>query len=163
MARHGLHYVISRPTPANPIRQMPLFRPASEVFGSPALNGRAPAPALRVVPTQPRHAYNPTAREQAEHVLHCAEARVRELRAAYVVARQGIGEANRTVLPSSQPAPILRAILAAGGTVEPRRLSPEQVRARKSAAFKLLNKRRTELRAAEQALAAACAALDAAA
>lgn len=160
MPRQGFRYVSACPSPVNPIRSVPLFRPASAVFGSPSLNGRGPVFSPAVL-SQPLAPLEPSTRERAEHALRCAEARVRELRRCYVVAREGIAEANRTVLPTSLPPATVRAILAAGGTVEAKRLSPERVRERKSAAFRLLNKRRAELKAAERALVAARAALEA--
>ncbi len=72
---------------------------------------------------------------------------LKEVRRCYCFARAEIGEANRTVRKGVQYSP-------------DRRLSPQRVRERKSYAFKLLNRRRRELNAAERRLVAAQQAFD---
>ncbi len=131
---------------ASPLRSAVMNKPGWAVFGPSWHDGTWSQPKAAPAPVQAAVINLPPFCPSRE--LANAEAALREMRRCYVVARAGIGEANRTVIPGDRHAP-------------DRRLSPERVRERKSYAFKLLNRRRRELTAAERGVAAARIALTA--
>lgn len=93
----------------------------------------------------------PTPRELAERALRNAEAELRSAERTYTAARRGIGEANRTHTAG---------VMSRGRVLmPPRPFTPERIRERKSVAFRLLNQRRADLRAAMCRVAEARAAL----
>ena len=142
--RGGTYQTANPRAEASPLRSMPLFRPAAQVFGPAWFDGtwnqpKAPAP-VQAAPAV-------AAPADAHRELANAEAALRDAVRVYDAARAGIGEANRTILPDTLPAFIRAQIEAAGYPTPIRRLTPERVRARKSAAFRLFNQRRRELHA----------------
>lgn len=127
----------------SPLRSIPLFRPAAAVFGTSWYDGTwnqpKAAPAVEVAPIP---AAAPAGSERA---LRNAEANLRDAQRVYDDARKGIDEANRTRS---------EAVVVDGRIVmSSRPLTPDRIRERKSAAFKLFNKRRKGLAAAKRALA----------
>ncbi len=133
----------------SPLRSIPLFRPASILLRAPKpVFAPVPAPALdpSFVPLPP-----PSVEELARRELECAEASLREYVRVYDFARREIGEANRTHTT---------AVMAGKHVVMPAKpFTKERIRERKSAAFKLFNKRRGELSAARKRVDAARIAL----
>ena len=135
----------------NPLRSMPLFRPAVSLVRA------APAPLCAPVSLaadpdwSPRTPVTLATRILDERELRNAEAALLDIMRAYAVARAGIGEANRRTLPDTLPAFIRRQV----GPFVPVVLSADQVRARKSTAFSLFNKRRGELARARRRVDAA--------
>jgi hypothetical protein len=131
----------------NPLRSMPLLRPASVLARS------APQPlcvAVSLADTDPtwipRLLLAPSQRELAGRELRNAEAALLQAIRAHASARIDIGEANRRVLPGTRYSSAIT-------------LLPERVRQRKSAAFSLFNRRRGELSRARHRVDAARAVL----
>ena len=147
----GGTYQTQNPVAAtNPLRSIPLVQRASAVFGKSWHDGtwNQPKPAVVVTPVAaPAPAsVNPAAElANAEANLHAA---IR----VYDYARKEIGEANRT--KTQETVCNGRVVIAALP------FTPERIRQRKSAAFKLFNKRRGELIRARCRVDAARAALD---
>ncbi len=127
----------------SPLRSIPLLRPAAAVFGTSWYDGSWNQPKMApVIETAPA----PFAPVHPERALANAEASLRDAQRAYDGARRVIGEANRTHS---------EAVSVNGRVVMPARpFTNERVRERKSAAFKLFNKRRSELATAKRVLAA---------
>ena len=154
--RGGTYQTANPRAEASPLRSMSLFRPAALVFGPAWHDGTWSQPK---VPSTVQVAPDVPAPVDANRELANAEAALRDAVRVYDAARAGIGEANRTSLPDTLPAFIRKQIEASGGAAPIRRLTPERIRARKSAAFRLFNQRRRELHAARRRVAAARAAL----
>ena len=152
-----MHYVGTRHplAAANPLRSMPLFRPAASLVRAAPQPLCAPVSLAEDPDWSPRAPVAPTTRILDERELRNAEAALLDVQRAYAAARTGIGEANRRSLPETLPAFIRRQV----GPFVPVVLSADQVRARKSAAFSLFNKRRGELTRARRRVDAARAAL----
>jgi len=133
----------------NPLRSIPLMRRASAVFGRSWHDGtwNQPKPAVVVKPVA---APVPASVDPAAELAN-AEANLRAAVRVYDYARKEIGEANRT--KTRETVCNGRVVIAALP------FTPERIRQRKSAAFKLFNKRRGELTHARRRLDAARAAL----
>ena len=150
-----MRYVGRRVSETNPLRSIPLFRPASTLRRAEPRDWPDLATAAIDSDFQPAHHPEPTAQQRAERVLANAEAALLEALSCHAAARAGIGEANRTTLPDTLPAFIRRQ----AGPFVPVRLTAERVRQRKSQAFRLFNQRRRELARARHAVDAARASL----
>ncbi len=133
----------------NPLRSIPLVQRASEVFGTSWHDGswNQPKPAVVVTPVA---APAPASVNPAAELAN-AEANLRAAIRVYDYARKEIGEANRT--KTQETVCNGRVVIAALP------FTPERIRQRKSAAFKLFNKRRGELIRARCRVDAARAAL----
>jgi hypothetical protein len=140
-----MRYVGRRRSETNPLASIPLFRPAD-----PIMKPFDPMPAAPMGPyTGPQ--LPPSEQELLRRELANAEAALAELVNTLRVARAGIGEANRT-----HTAPVMsgnRVLYPA------QRFSAERMRERKSAAFRLFNKRRGQIAAARRRVEAARAAM----
>lgn len=142
----------------DPGRQVPLFRDVSQVMRRPMTPPPAAAPVI--LGSAPGcGGYNPSALDLARDEVAGAEASLRDIFAAYKSACAALGDANRRVRPCETPAFIVKAVLAAGGSIRPVVWTDEQMRERKSAAFRRLNEMRARLRAADRRLRDARAAL----
>jgi hypothetical protein len=154
--RGGTYQTANPRAETSPLRSMPLFRPAAQVFGSAWHDGTWNQPKACAPPQAAPAAAAPV---DAHRELANAEAALRDAVRVYDAARAGIGEANRTSLPDTLPAFIRAQIVASGGSVPIPRLTPDRIRARKSAAFRLFNQRRRELHTARRRVDAARAVL----
>ena len=133
----------------SPLRSVSLFRPGAAVFGAAWYDGTWNQ-ARPLVVVEPVAAPAPAPVDAARE-LRNAEVWLREVVRVYDFARREIGDANRTHR---------EAVIVAGHVVSPAvRFTPERIRERKSYAFRLFNKRRSELAAAKRRLAAARIAL----
>ncbi len=123
---------------ANPLRSIVMFRPAAEVLRKPVALYTVPGLVAAVDPDwQPQAPLVLTDRQTAERTLANAEAALREAVRCYDAARAGIGEANATTS---------KAVVIGGRVIVPAKaFSADTIRARKSAAFRLMNQRRREL------------------
>jgi hypothetical protein len=134
----------------SPLRSVSLIRPGAAVFGTAWYDGTWNQAKPLVVVVEPVAAPAPAPVDAARD-LRNAEAWLREVVRVYDFARREIGDANRTHRD---------AVIVAGHVVSPAvRFTPERIRERKSYAFRLFNKRRSELAAAKRRLAAARLAL----
>jgi len=120
---------------SNPLRSIPLVQRASAVFGTSWHDGtwNQPKPAVVVAPVL---VCAPAPVAPASELAN-AEANLRAAIRVYDYARKEIGEANRT--KTQETVCNGRVVIAALP------FAPERIRQRKSAAFKLFNKRRGEL------------------
>jgi hypothetical protein len=132
----------------NPLRSIPMFQPASILIRLP-MPTFAPSTAPVFAP------YERSANDLLISELANAEAALRDVVRVYDAARAAIGEANRHTLPDTLPAFIRRQT----GPFVPVRLSAKRIRARKSAAFTMFNRRRGELSRARCQVDAARSAL----
>jgi hypothetical protein len=148
----GLHYVTpSRRKSSNPLRSVPLLRPAAEVLGASWYDGTWNQPKAEPVPVAAAAAVAPVVALDPTRELRAAEAGLREAVRVYDFARRGIGEANATSTA---------AVLKLGEVVIPAKpYRPERIRERRSYAFRQFNKRRAQLLAARRRLDAARTAL----
>jgi hypothetical protein len=129
----------------------PALLAAAELFTDGAITARIlrDIPAIAGLPAYAMVQTDPVAAAQAARARELANARaaVAQAERTYDSARREIGEANRT-----HSAPVLcggRVVMAAAP------FTPERMRARKSAAFRLFNLCRAQLAAARRRLAAA--------
>ena len=144
-----MRYAGTRASETNPLRSIPLLRPAWVLH-------RAPMPTFAPMPApvfeQGRgEFFVPTAAALLTRELANAEAALREAVRVYDAARAGIGQANRTSTA---------AVVAGGRVVMPSLpFTAQRIRERKSAAFQLFNQRRSLLVGARRRVDAARAAL----
>jgi hypothetical protein len=150
MGRALTYVTLNRRTSNNPLRSVPLLRHPSAVFGTSwhdgTWNQSKAEPAPYVAPVAPAPVALDPQRE-----LRAADAGMRDAVRVYDFARKEIGEANATRTA---------AVLKLGQVIIPSKpYSPERISERKSAAFRLFNKRRVQLIAARRRLDAARLAL----